>query len=119
MKPSKIYGIYDVHSGVIGEFVYILAQLIGRKHCALCNITHGTLFKKNDWHALTKRLNVRIELLHLNDQHERMRNFTEGKTPCIVQENQGNYQILLDKVQLQACKGSVSAFETMIGELLT
>lgn len=51
-----------------------------------------------------------MEFLHLNEIEEALKTFTIDKTPCFVQQDLQGYSMLLDKNDLENCKGSVDNF---------
>ena len=41
--------MYDADHTLIGEVSYWVGARLGRRHCALCDITHGLFTPKRDW----------------------------------------------------------------------
>lgn len=109
MKP-RIYGIYHANGGLIGKLVYSFRKMFSRKHCFLCDITHGRLWKKDQWVQFVHLSNWPIELIHLNEQIEEMRVFTDDRTPCVILETEEGYRELLDSRALERCESDVSDF---------
>ena len=109
MKP-RIYGIYHANGGLIGKLVYSFRKMFGRKHCFLCDITHGHLWKKDQWIQFVRQSDWPIELIHLDEQIEELMIFTEDRTPCVILETEQGYRELLDSRALKGCDSDVSNF---------
>ncbi len=111
---SKIYGIYHANNGLIGKLAYSFRKVISRKHCSLCDITHGSLRKKDQWIQFIRLSDWPIELIHLDEQIEEMRIFTDDRTPCVILETEEGYRELLNSRALERCKGDVANFIEML-----
>ena len=47
---QKIIGIYNANGSLLGEMRYVFDKVFLKKHCALCDITHGMSYKaKTTW----------------------------------------------------------------------
>tara|TARA_B100000745_G_C19879245_1_gene293480 strand:- start:85 stop:393 length:309 start_codon:yes stop_codon:yes gene_type:complete len=84
--------------------------MFGRKHCFLCDITHGHLWKKDQWIQFVRQSDWPIELIHLDEQIEELMVFTEDRTPCVILETEQGYRELLDSRALKGCESDVSNF---------
>jgi hypothetical protein len=106
----RLIGVYHADGGPRGELAYLLGKLRGTAHCALCDITHGVVAVtgKRAWKRLCA--DRPIEAVHLNERDERLRAFTDGRTPCVVAEVEGELRLLLGPTELEACGGDVAAF---------
>ena len=51
-------GIYNADGTVLGEIAYVFAKYTGRRHCELCDITHGTVRRKPSWDDACSRAGV-------------------------------------------------------------
>lgn len=89
----------------------MIGKIRGAAHCALCDVTHGTLRKKPEWKSLVDSLDVPMEVVHLNERPPELKEATEGKTPCVVAEHGDGFEIILDAGALEEMDGSVGAFE--------
>ncbi|MAH98510.1 MAG: hypothetical protein CMA12_04060 [Euryarchaeota archaeon] len=112
----KIFGVYNADGGILGELSYVWGKIRGTVHCALCDITHRGISKKKEWKELEGRLNMPIELLHINEQDATLGKFTEGITPCVVGDFEGKLQLVMNAEDLEECGKSVSVFESLISE---
>lgn len=36
----EVVGVYDADHTLAGEVAYVVGKLLGRRHCALCDVTH-------------------------------------------------------------------------------
>ncbi|MDQ2754501.1 MAG: hypothetical protein M3R71_03010 [Actinomycetota bacterium] len=114
---DRIVGVYDADGGVVGEIRYVVGRLGGR-HCALCEITHGTLRPKPAWGAWATTIPVPVVLVHLNQREPALRQATDGRVPCVVADVAGKYQILLDDEALRLCEGSVATFSDRLDDAI-
>ncbi len=118
MAVAALWGVYHANGGLAGELAYIVGKLRGTAHCALCDITHGALRKKAAFEALECRTPVPLRLVHLNEQPEGLDDLTRGCTPCLVAEVAGDaaprWRMVLTAEELEACQGSVEAFEAAV-----
>lgn len=67
-RPVELVGIYHADGGLLGELQYVLGKAFGTAHCALCDITHGTVRRKAAWDAACRNSSVPIRLVHLNER---------------------------------------------------
>ena len=111
MAFERLIGVYHADGGLMGELSYLVGKVRGVAHCALCDITHQTLWTKPEWRGLVSRLGKPFDLVHLNEQSEALEAFTTGGTPCVVGESGGTLHLLLGPDALETCEGQVSAFE--------
>jgi len=115
---SRIIGVYHAEGSLRGELSYLLGKLLGTASCALCDITHRGLGEKAAFKRCRSRFEVPIETLHLDEQDEALRRFTQGKTPCVVGVTEKGPSILLDAEALRRCGPSVERFEEALQEAL-
>lgn len=67
-EPVELIGVYHADGGVMGELRYVLGKARGSAHCALCDITHGTVRRKPEWDRACRNFPVPIRLVHLNER---------------------------------------------------
>ena len=107
---TRLLGVYDAEGSLRGELTYVVRKLVGRGHCALCDITHGwSLSPKTEWSACVAALPVPFELVHLDERSPEIRALTEGAEPCVVAVTQDGAEILLDRAALESCRGKPAA----------
>lgn len=109
-------GIYQADGSLAGELRYVLGRLMGTAHCALCDITHGSVREKKAFIACRQGLPVPLKNVHLDERGPELRAFTEGKTPCVVAHTDQGLRLLMDAELLEACAASVDRFEEALQE---
>ena len=65
---TELVGVYDADGGVAGEAKYVVGHLLGRLECALCDITHGPVWRKKSFDEFRRRLGVPFEVVHRNER---------------------------------------------------
>lgn len=103
---ERLVGIYNASGTLWGELSYWLKARVGVAHCALCDITHGSVREKDEWKRCRSRLPVPVVTVHLDERDEAMAAFTDGRTPCVVAETADGLVMLVESDQLAACDGS-------------
>jgi hypothetical protein len=109
-----LWGVYQADGGLIGELTYLAGKLRGTAHCALCDITHGTVAMKREWKLMAGGLSVPFPLVHLNERSADLEAVTRGRTPCVAAETEDGYTIVVDAEALDACAGSIEAFRAAL-----
>lgn len=106
---ERLVGVYHADGTVLGELRYWFGARLGRAHCALCDITHGTFRAKPEWVEGRDGLGVRFETVHLDERDPDLAEATEGTTPCVVALTAGGWVELLGPDALEALHGDVAA----------
>jgi hypothetical protein len=116
----ELIGIYHADGGLVGEAVYVIGHLLGRTHCALCDITHSPFRRKPAWDAMVSRLDVPFRLLHRNEVDSDIQQLLHQHETPVVLARTGAHQleILLGPVDLEVA-GSVDEFEERLRQALT
>lgn len=110
-----LWGVYHANGGLWGEAAYVFGKMIGTAHCALCDVTHGIRMKK-EWKDLVAGLDVPVRVVHLSEQPELLAEVTDGRTPCVVEESEAGFRVLLGPEQLESVDGSVRRFAALLRE---
>jgi hypothetical protein len=110
----RLLGVYHAEGTLSGELRYWIGARLGRAHCALCDITHGTFREKRTWQACRTTLPVPFETFHLDDQPAALAAVTAAATPCVVAETDDGFEVLLGPADLNACAGDP---EALVGHL--
>jgi hypothetical protein len=117
----RLHGVYDADGTLRGEVAYWIGARLGRRHCSLCDITHGSIRERSDWKACRAGLPVPFATYHRDDQPEAVRTAVAGTAPVVVAETDGGMVPLLSPADLAACAGSVDrlvdALEQAAGRL--
>lgn len=103
----RLIGVYDADSTIQGEVAYWIGARLGRRHCSLCDITHGSIRQRPEWTACRAGLPVPFDTFHRNDQPDTTRATAEGRAPVVVAETDVGHVLLLSAADLDACGGSV------------
>ena len=110
-----LVGVYHASGTPWGELSYWIKARLGRGHCALCDITHGSVREKAEWKQRREDLSVPFETVHLDERAPALVALTDGRTPCVVAETTTGFVMLLDADQLEACNGSPACLVDSIG----
>ena len=102
---TALTGVYHADGTVIGELRYWIGARLGRAHCALCDITHGSVREKASWRAARAELAVPFRAVHLDERSAGERAASEGHTPCVLAHTEAGIELLLGRGELEACAG--------------
>lgn len=105
-KIERLVGVYNAEGTLRGELAYWVGKRLGRAHCALCDITHGSVRMKADWRQCRDGLPVPFDTFHADDQPDEVRTITAGGLPVVVAMSAGEPVLLLGAAELDACAGS-------------
>lgn len=83
---------------------FIADTLRGTDSCALCEITHSSVSEKRDWKACKGALGVSVRGLYRNQLTPELSAPAHG-FPCVLVAVDERYKTLLDRQQLETCKG--------------
>jgi hypothetical protein len=114
-RVQRIIGVYAAEGTRRGEVSYWIGARLGRTHCALCDITHGTFREKAAWRTCRDSVPVPVEMYHRDDQPEAVRSATGGVDPVVVAETDGGVVVLLGPDAVAACDASPDALVDAIG----
>lgn len=104
----RLVGVYDAEGTIRGELAYWIGARLGRRHCSLCEITHGAVRQRPQWKACRAGLPIPFDTYHRNDQPEQVRAASRGRAPVVVAITDGGGVVpLLGTEELEACAGSV------------
>jgi hypothetical protein len=102
-RIERLVGVYDADGTLFGELAYVVGHLLGRRSCALCDITHGGLRRRPEFDEAAAALGIPFELLHRDERSPEVVALTEGALPCVVAEGDGERIVLVDRAGLAAC----------------
>jgi hypothetical protein len=106
-RIMRLVGVYDADSTLRGELAYWVGARLGRRHCSLCEITHGAVRQRPEWKACQADLPVPFDTYHRNDQPDSIRAACGGEPPVVVAVTDTGHVVLLDAGDLAACNGSI------------
>ena len=105
MKIVRLIGVYDANGTLRGEIAYWIEARLGRRHCSLCEVTHGLFTVKEEWKRCRDGLPVAFDTFHRDDQPEVVRAATGDRAPVVLAETDGGLVVLLDGMQIEAADG--------------
>jgi hypothetical protein len=108
---DELIGVYNADGGIVGELRYIAGKIVGRAHCALCDITHRGLTPRAEWSRACERITIPFTLLHLNERPDDVRRASEGAVPCVLARVDDELVVLLGPNELEACAKRVDELE--------
>ena len=103
----RLVGVYDADSTLRGELAYWVGARVGRRHCSLCEITHGLVRQRPEWKACRANLPVPFDTYHRDDQPDAIRSAATGRAPVVVAETDAGHVVLLTRADLETCDGSI------------
>ncbi|MCU1369863.1 MAG: hypothetical protein JWO77_1057 [Ilumatobacteraceae bacterium] len=107
-------GVYDADGTIRGELAYFVGARLGRRHCALCDITHGAVSERAAWRTCRAALPVPFETFHRNDQPAPVRALLNGRYPAVAAETDDGWALLLGPEELDACGSSPDALTASV-----
>ncbi len=115
-RITELVGVYHASGTLWGELSYWVGARLGRAHCALCDITHGTFRRKSAWVSCADTLPVPFTTYHLDDRPPDVVAASEGSTPCVLartvtdaDSGPGVLRMLVDPTELEGCAGEPAA----------
>src|SRR4051812_7043887 len=103
----RLVGVYDADSTLRGELSYWVGARLGRRHCSLCDITHGSVRQRPEWKTCKAGLPVPFDTYHRNDQPDSIRVAAGGQAPVVIAETDTGHVVLLAAADVDACDGSI------------
>lgn len=113
-EVRRLVGVYHADGSLLGEVRYWVGARLGRAHCSLCEVTHGTFRARPEWKACAAGLPVPFTAVHLDERDPALRVTTEGCTPCVAAEGDDGWFVLVTADEIEACAGSPEALATTI-----
>ncbi len=103
---TGLVGVYNADGTLRGELAYWVGKRLGRAHCALCDITHGSVKERPDWQRCRDGLAVPFGTYHRDDQPDSTRDLTAGQLPAVVALTGDGPLLLLGPSELESCGAS-------------
>lgn len=116
---TSLTGVYQADGSLQGELRYVVGKMLGTAHCALCDITHGSVREKKGFVACREALPVPLQNVHLDERSPEVARFTDGHTPCVVAHTAEGLVMVLDAATLDACEGSVTRFRAALSAAMS
>jgi hypothetical protein len=105
-RIGRLIGVYDADGTLRGELAYWVGARLGRTHCALCDITHGSVRERPDWQTCRAGLPVPFDTYHRNDQPDPIRALADKGLPAVFADTDQGLVMLLGPEDLVACHAS-------------
>ncbi len=112
-RITGLVGVYHADGGLRGEAAYVVGRLLGTAHCSLCDITHSLVRRKPAWDAMVRDLGLPFALVHLNEMPADVAAVVvwTGSPAVLATYDDQDPRVLLGPAELEACDGSLMAFE--------
>lgn len=104
---TRLIGVYDADGTVRGELAYWVGARLGRRHCSLCDITHGSVRERAEWKTCRSSLPVRFDTFHRDDQPDAVRAAAGGRAPVVLADTDDGIALLIGPDELDGYGGSV------------
>jgi len=111
---EEFVGIYDADSTVWGEVSYWIGARLGRRHCSLCEVTHGTFRRKPLWDRCAGSLPVPFAAFHRNDAPPAALAAARGSFPVVLGRAGDEFAVVLTDAQIASCHGSPVALADLL-----
>ncbi len=119
-EARSLTGVYHADGSLLGELRYLVGSRLGRAHCSLCDVTHGSLREKRAWRSQRDALPLPFTAVHLDERNAAELEASEGSTPCVLLHTASGIEMLVAPAQLEACGGEphllASAIERALAE---
>ena len=116
----RLIGVYDTEGTIRGEVAYWVGARLGRRHCSLCDVTHGTFSEKTAWKRCRTALPVPFDTFHRDDRPDEIRFASGDRTPVVLAETTAGMVLLLIGSQIDDAQGDperlIAAIESAVSE---
>lgn len=107
---QELIGVYDADSTLIGEISYWIGARLGKRHCSLCELTHGLFTKKSEWTDCSRNLAVPFNTYHRNDAPTDVRDAAAGRYPIVLARTSTGVSTVLAPAEIGQFGGSTGRF---------
>ena len=119
IQNARIVGVYNANDGIIGELTYVVGKVLGKAHCALCDISHGNSIKaKAQWHEQANNFPIPVQAVHINEMDEATKQASQGQSPVVVYLDGQHDHIIMTAEELENCQASPQIFFDKLREKL-
>ena len=113
---ERLIGVYDADGTLRGEAAYWIGARLGRRHCSLCDVTHGSFTEKSTWKRCRSSLPVPFDTYHRDDQPDDVRRASGDTAPVVVAKTSEGFVLLLDDARISSVDGDPSRLVALISE---
>lgn len=108
---DRLIVVYDGDSGLGAMLLDAIKKAVGREDCALCEITHSPLGKRNAFRRCETRLGVTIDELH-RDHLPELWGVSRVDLPCVLgRVGTERPFVVITREEVISCRGRVEALE--------
>ena len=118
ISPLELIGIYDADSTLVGEISYWIAARLGKKHCSLCDITHGVFTVKSEWKACAASIPVPFLTFHRNDAPSDILAVAIDNFPIVLARYSHGLEVIFTKQQLEEFEGNTTMFQAALHQII-
>jgi hypothetical protein len=115
---TDLIGIYDADSTIIGEISYWVGARLGKRHCALCDITHGVIAQRREWRQCRTNIGVPFVTYHRNDAPSEAIAAAADRFPCVLARRDSRLVTVLGPTELEQLGGSPDALVRVLNRYL-
>lgn len=119
MTVVEVVGVYDADHTLRGEVAYVVGKLLGRRHCALCDVTHSPVRRKREWDALVAASAVPVRAVHRDERDAALVAATPVLPVVVGRLDGGGWVTLLEPDALETAGGSVERFAVLLRDALS
>ena len=113
---ERLIGVYDADGTLRGEAAYWIGARLGRRHCSLCDVTHGSFTEKSTWKRCRSSLPVPFDTYHRDDQPDDVRRASGDTAPVVVAKTSEGFALLLDDARISSVDSDPSRLVALISE---
>jgi hypothetical protein len=114
----ELIGVYDADGTMWGETSYWVAARFGRRHCSLCDITHGLFSEKAEWRECRSSLPIPFVTYHRDDQPADVRACIGSNLPAVVARTDEGVVMLIGPSELESCRADPHALLALLQPML-
>ncbi|MEX1218060.1 MAG: hypothetical protein WEA11_06045 [Acidimicrobiales bacterium] len=111
----ELVGVYDADGTTIGEIRYWIGARLGRNHCSLCELTHGSFRERSDWRDCRQQMAIEFSSFHRDDAPQDVLEAVDGRFPIVVAKTDTNgIVIVLSPEDLDQIHGDLEHFKIQL-----
>ena len=105
MTVQEFIGVYDADATLWGEVSYWIGARLGRRHCALCDITHGLFTRRREWSECAGELPAPFVTFHRNDAPDDVLQLAANRFPCVLVRTATGLRMAMEPSDIERCEG--------------
>lgn len=102
--------MYDADGSLRGELAYVFEKLVRRRHCSLCDITHGALKRRSSFDRAVTSLGAPVVLVHRDELDPDVAAAVGSAAPCVLARTANGLTELADADELASCGADPDRF---------